>query len=139
MRGAHVDPLEGKRTLAVLLLAYAAASLVHFTHNAELIAEYPNLPAAWSRADVYLAWLAVSTVGAVGWLLLSRGYAAIGLVVLAGYAVLGLDSLGHYLLAPFSAHTFGMNATILLEVTAAALVLAEVSKRLVRRAAYRGR
>ena len=127
--------MERKSALAALLLAYAAASLVHFVHNAEFVADYPNFPAAWSRSDVYVAWLALSAVGAAGWLLLSRGHAVIGLLALAAYALLGLDSLGHYLLAPFSAHTFGMNATILLEVTAAALVLVEVSKRLARRMA----
>ena len=130
---------EGRRPLALLLLLYAAASLVHFVHNAEFIAGYPNLPAAWSRSDIYVAWLALSAIGAAGWLLLARGYRVIGLMALAGYAALGLDSLGHYLLAPLSAHTFGMNATILLEVTAAALVLVEVSRHLVRRAARRRR
>src|SRR5882762_4426909 len=105
-----------QRTLLVLLLIYGAASLMHFVHNAEFIAEYPNLPSSWSRADVYLAWITLTIVGIVGWLLVSRGYPTIGLVLLAAYAALGLDSLGHYALAPLSAHSFAMNATILLEV-----------------------
>jgi hypothetical protein len=122
-----------RRALLVLLLIYGVASLVHFSHNAEFIAEYPNLPASWSRADVYFAWLTVTAVGIAGWLLASRGFVVAGLVVLAAYAGFGLDSLGHYLLAPASAHTFAMNSTILMEVTAAGLVLVEVLRQLVRR------
>ena len=118
------------RTLLVLLLAYGAASLVHFTHNAEFVRDYPGLPQTWTRAGVYLAWLGLTAVGLTGWVLLARRFSITGLGVLAAYALLGLDSLGHYVLAPMSAHTAGMNSTILLEVTAAALVLAEVTRQL---------
>ncbi len=111
------------RLLPGLLLAYGAASLVHFTHNAEFLADYPGLPLSWTRGDVYLAWLAMTAVGLLGWWLLRRGHAIAGPLVLAAYAVLGLDSLGHYFLAPFAAHSVAMNATILTEVAAAALVL----------------
>ena len=118
------------RTLAVLLLVYGAASLVHFAHNAEFISDYPNLPAAWSRADVYVVWLTTTSLGIAGWVLMSHGYRFTGLLLLAVYAALGLDSLGHYVLASFSAHTFAMNATILAEVTAAGLVLIEVVRQI---------
>jgi len=120
-----------KRTLAVLLLVYAAASFVHFIHNAEFLAYYPNLPASWTRSGVYIAWLGMTAIGITGWLLVSRGWHITGLLLLAGYALAGLDSLGHYVVAPFSAHTFAMNATILFEVAAAALVLAAVIRQLV--------
>ena len=115
------------------LLLFAAASLVHFTHNAEFLADYPNMPASLTRGNVYLAWLGMTAVGAAGWLCLRRGWRAAGLVLLAIYAGLGLYSLGHYVLAPMSSHSLGMNATILAEVSAAALVLLEVVKRMVRR------
>jgi hypothetical protein len=120
------------RPLLALLLVYAAASLIHFVHNAEFISDYPNLPASWARADVYLAWIVLTTTGLFGWLLLDRGHVRTGLAFLAAYAAGGLDSLGHYLLAPLSAHTVAMNSTILLEVTCAALVLVEVTRQLVR-------
>jgi hypothetical protein len=55
----------------------------------------------------------------------SRGYRLAGLFFVAVYAALGLDSLGHYALAPMSAHTVAMNLTILLEVTTAALLFIE--------------
>ena len=113
--------------LLALLLVYGAASLVHFIHNAEFIAEYPGLPATWTRAGVYGAWLAMTAVGILGWILVSRRFERAGLLLLAVYAILGLDSLGHYVLASLSAHSMAMNATILLEVTAAALVLAIVA------------
>jgi hypothetical protein len=122
-----------QRTLFALLLIYGAASLMHFVHNAEFIAEYPNLPSSWSRAHVYLAWITLTAVGIVGWLLVSRGYPRIGLALLATYAALGLDSLGHYVLAPLSHHTLAMNVTIFLEVTAAGLVLVEVVRQATRR------
>lgn len=120
-------------TLFALLLAYAAASLVHFVHNAELIADYPNLPASWTRTDIYLAWMAMTGVGLAGWFLVVRGYWRAGLLVLAAYALLGIDSLGHYVLAPLSHHSLAMNVTILLEVTAASLVLIEVLRQMAQR------
>jgi hypothetical protein len=118
------------RRLAILLLAYGAASLVHFIHNAEFVHDYPGLPQTWTRSGVYLAWLGMTAVGLAGWALLTRGLRLAGLGVLAVYATLGVDSLGHYVAAPLTAHTAAMNSTILLEVSAAALVLAEVSRQL---------
>jgi hypothetical protein len=123
------------RTLLVLLLVYAAASLVHFVHNAELIKDYPGLPPSWTRGGVYVAWFGLTAIAVCGWRLVSRGHEGVGLLLLAGYALLGLDSLGHYLAAPFSAHTATMNATILFEVVAAALVLVQVANLTVERMA----
>ena len=114
------------RLLAILLPIYGIASLTHFVHNAQFLASYPNMPAWWSREGVYLAWLGMTAVGVYGWICLARGFSGTGLLLLVLYAALGLDSLGHYVLAPISAHTAAMNATILLEVTAAAVLLAEV-------------
>jgi hypothetical protein len=115
-----------QRTLLTLLLIYGLASLIHFVHNAEFLADYPNLPASWTRAGVYSAWLAVTIVGISGWLLIVRGFTRVGLLLLAVYAIFGLDSLGHYVVAPMSKHTLAMNTTILSEVAAAALVLLAV-------------
>jgi hypothetical protein len=116
------------KILPVLLLAYGAASLAHFIHNAEFLPDYPGLPATWNRAGVYGAWLAMTAVGIAGWLLSGSRYRMAGLLSLAAYAMAGLDSLGHYVLAPFSAHSAAMNSTILAEIVAAALVLAEVAR-----------
>jgi hypothetical protein len=109
--------------LAVFMLVYAAASLVHFVHNAEFLAEYPNMPSWLSRMDVYVAWLALTGTGVLGYALVAFGYRLLGLLVVVAYAVLGLDSLGHYVVAPMSAHTMVMNLTIALEVTTAAALL----------------
>ena len=124
---------QEQRVLPVLLLGYALASLVHFVHNAEFLAEYPNLPVSWTRAGVYGAWVGLTALGAGGWLLFARGYRLAGLLLLAVYAGLGLDSLGHYVGASPSQHTPAMNVTILLEVGAAALVLVEVARQMARR------
>ena len=112
-----------RRSLLIVLLIFGAASLVHFIHNAESIRDYPGLPLSWTRSDVYLAWIGMTAVGVCGWQLLCYGRELAGLLVLEGYALLGLDSLGHYAVAPFSAHTTMMNVTILLEVATAAFVL----------------
>jgi hypothetical protein len=109
--------------LLVFLAVYCGASLIHFVHNAELISEYPNLPVWLTRAKVYLAWSAITSVGFAGLLLLRRGLRPLGLLLIAGYAALGFDGLGHYSRAPVSAHTFTMNATIWFEVVAAAALL----------------
>jgi hypothetical protein len=114
-------------TLLILLLVYGAASLLHYAHNAEFLADYPNMPGWLSRASVYLAWLGGTAVGLVGYLLLRRGYRLLGLCAIAVYAALGFDGLGHYGLAPFAEHTATMNLTIWLEVATAALLLATVA------------
>jgi hypothetical protein len=111
------------RGLSILLLAYAAASLLHHVHNAQFLAAYPSLPAWLTPAGVYAAWLAVTAMGLCGYLLLRGGYALAGPILLALYAALGLDGLGHYAVAPISAHSPAMNLSILLEVVTAAVLL----------------
>ena len=115
-----------------LLAFYAVASLVHFTHNAEYLAQYPNLPASWTRADVYLAWCGVTTVGLSGYLLYRVGYRLVGLTVLLIYSGLGFDGLLHYTRAPIGHHSPAMNFTIWAEVIAAALVLIDLTSLAIR-------
>jgi len=110
------------RALGALLFAYAAASLVHHVHNAEFLADYPNMPAWITRPAVYAAWLCETMLGVAGYLILRRGHLAVGLGLIAVYAALGFDAFAHYALAPAAAHTAAMNATIWLEAAAAALV-----------------
>ncbi len=112
-----------KRLIPFIVL-YATASLVHFIHNAEFLAQYPNLPSSWTRMKVYLAWLGITAIGALGLWLLQRGFTKLGLLTLAVYAL--FDSLGHYVVAAFSSHTAAMNFTILFEVGAATSLLVEV-------------
>jgi hypothetical protein len=119
-------------SLVVLLVIYLIASLVHFVHNAEFLRDYPNLPASWTRPEIYCAWVGMTIVGASGYMIIARGYPRLGLLFLVLYSGLGLDSLGHYAVAPMAAHTTAMNSTILLEVTAAAALLAAVLRLLLR-------
>ena len=121
-------PAVRPHVLLVFLIAYGAASLFHYSHNAEFLDEYPNLPAWLSRVQIYGAWLGITAVGLAGYFLLRWRYQLAGLVVLAVYGVLGLDGLGHYAVAPPSAHTMTMNLTISLEVLAAVLLLAAVAR-----------
>jgi hypothetical protein len=112
------------KALPVLMLVYGIASLIHFIHNAEFLRDYPGLPATWTRAGVYAVWLGMTGLGIAGWLLFRNRFPVLGLLLVCAYAVLGMDSLGHYVVASFSEHTVMMNLTILLEVTAAGVVLA---------------
>jgi hypothetical protein len=95
-------------------------------HNAEYLADYPNLPAWISRAAIYLVWCATFAIGLCGYLLFRRSQSLVGLILLAIYTSSGLDGLLHYGRAPISAHTLGMNLTIWTEVVTAALALGAV-------------
>lgn len=110
------------QTLIALVLMHTAASLLHFVHNAAFLGDYPNMPASISPAGIYGAWLAEAAIGALGVLLCLRGRSA-GLVLIAVYALLGFGGLDHYMLAPVSAHTLAMNATIWLETGTAVVLL----------------
>ena len=117
---------SGLAWMGGLLLLYLAASLLHFTHNAEYLADYPNLPAWLNRSDVYLVWLGQAAVGMGGYMLYRAGWRLAGLSLIGVYAVLGFDGLLHYTRAPLAAHTAAMNFTIWFEVAAAALLLISV-------------
>lgn len=119
-------PRSVPRTLLISLLAYLAASLFHFAHNAEFLGNYPHMPPWISRADVYAAWIAITAVGVVGYVLFSCEYRKVGLLALAVYAAFGFDGLAHYSLAPMSGHTVTMNLTIWLETATAGLFLITV-------------
>jgi hypothetical protein len=108
-----------QQRLNLLMLAFAAASLIHFIHNAEFISDYPSLPKSWTTNGVYGAWLIMTLFGFIAWWLTQTKLKTLGLVLVMLYALCGLDSLGHYWVAPFSAHHAMMNLTILFEVLCA--------------------
>jgi hypothetical protein len=109
--------------LLLVAATYCIASFVHFFHNAEYLAEYPNMPAWLLRWQVYATWIGITAIGTGGLLLARRRYPAIGFALVAVYAAFGFDGLEHYTLAPMSAHTLAMNLTIWSEVVAAAVLL----------------
>ena len=108
------------------LLVYCATSLLHFAHNAEYLADYPNLPAWITRGSVYVSWCGIFMLGLCGYLLYRRSHEVAGLSLLTIYTALGLDGLLHYGRAPLSSHSIGMNVTILAEAVAAGFALALV-------------
>ena len=112
--------------LLVVVLAYGAASLSHHVHNAEFLDDYPNMPAWLSRAWVYAAWCSVTAVGITGVALVRRQRRIAGLCMLGIYGACGLDGLGHYAVAPVSAHTATANVTIWLEGATGLLLLVAV-------------
>lgn len=97
----------------VVLAVYCGASLIHFTHDATFIADYPNLP----------AWIAITLIGVLGLIIFFGGFQKTGVLILAIYAAIGFDGLEHYTRAPIAAHTLAMNATIGFEVPAATVLL----------------
>ena len=119
--------LHGARqTLPWILILYAAATLLHFAHNAEYLPQYPNLPASWSRVDVYAAWFCLTSLGVAGYVLYLRDQRGAGLTTLAVYAGLGFAGLLHYTRASMAHHAAIMNVTIWAEAAAAALLLVNV-------------
>jgi hypothetical protein len=123
MSSIDMVPRTTPASLLAALLVYCAASLVHFVHNAEFLHDYPNMPESLTRSGVYLAWLVVTLVGVVGYLVYRFRAPRVGLALLAVYAALGYAGLDHYVLAPVSAHSIAMNATILFEVVTASILL----------------
>lgn len=121
--------------LPILMVVYGLASLAHFVHNATYIRDYPNLPPWITPAGVYVAWCGIAAVGVAGYWVYRRGARGVGLALIAVYALSGFDGLDHYMLAPVGAHTFAMNASILTEVVAAAVLLVYVGRAAV---LYRG-
>ncbi len=121
------QPMIRRNALAVLGLLYAAASLIHFAHNAEYLNAYPNLPAWLTQYEVYGAWLCITAIGVLGYTLHHRGRTMPGLLLIGVYAAIGLDGLLHYGRAPFADHTAAMNATIQFEVALAACLLLTVA------------
>ena len=91
---------------------------MHFSHNAEYIALYPNMPAWITRENVYVAWLGVSAVGLGGGVMWIVGWHVAASFGIALYGLLGLDGLAHYTLALCTEHTLAMNLTIWLEASA---------------------
>ena len=96
----------------LLAALYFAASLAHFSHNAEYIAFYPNMPKSLTRETVYLAWMAITGVGLAGFAMLRFGWVIAAAVFLFAYGALGLDGLAHYTLALCSEHSLAANVTI---------------------------
>ena len=113
-------------SLPWLFALYAAATLLHFAHNAEYLAQYPNLPASWSRGDVYAAWYGVTALGLGGYGLYVLGYRRLGRTILGLYAALGFGGLLHYTRASMTHHSAMMNLTIWVEAAAGTLLLADV-------------
>jgi len=109
--------------LLTLILVYGAASLAHFAHNAVYLNLYPNMPTWLTPFGVLTAWLGVAAIGAIGYYLFRKGLTVTGLAVIALYAALGFAGLDHYAIAPISAHSLMMNATIAAEVVAASVLL----------------
>ena len=110
----------------MFMLAYGVASLAHFVHNAVYIDAYPNLPMWITPLVGHASWLVVAGIGTLGYWLYRSASRAFGLMVIGVYALLGFGGLDHYAVAPVSAHSIAMNATILGEAITASVLLVVV-------------
>lgn len=118
--------MSRRQALPWVFVLYAAATLLHFAHNAQYLGQYPHLPPSWSRADVYGAWCGLMALGLLGYGLYRSGRPKSGLSVLGLYALSGFGGLLHYTRAPMAHHSAMMNVTIWAEAVAGALLLANV-------------
>ena len=123
--------------MPILVALYTLASLTHFSHNAEYIAFYPGLPVWMTRESVYLAWLAVASVGLLAFAASWRGWGRIAAVLLIVYGLLGTGGLLHYTLALCSEHTLATNLTIWAEVLLGILLACAAAVRFSRLAKHR--
>ncbi|MEO8752018.1 MAG: hypothetical protein ABI624_05000 [Casimicrobiaceae bacterium] len=76
------------------------------------------MPAWLTREKVYLAWLAITSVGIIGAMLVAAGWRATAVLFFAAYGSFGLDGLAHYTLALCSGHTLAANLSIWFEAVA---------------------
>jgi hypothetical protein len=113
--------------LLTFMLLYGAASLAHFLHNAVYLDVYPNLPPWLTPLGVLASWLVIAGIGAAGYWLFCKISPPVGLTIIALYAALGFAGLDHYTLAPASAHSWAMNATIAGEAIAASALLVVIA------------
>lgn len=118
-----IDSNTIPKPLWSLIAIYTFASLLHFVHNAEYIAFYPNMPAWITSATVYKAWLGIAAVGLVGVGFWCVGWPVLGAVLVAAYGALGIDGLAHYTLALCTEHSLAANATIWFEVLSGAALM----------------
>ena len=123
--------------MPILVVLYTLASLTHFSHNAEYIAFYPGLPLWMTKESVYLAWLAVASVGLLGVAANWRGWRRIAAVLLIIYGLLGTDGMLHYTLALCSEHTLATNLTIWAEVMLGVVLACAAAVRLCRLSKHR--
>ena len=121
--------------LLPLTAVYFAASLAHFSHNAQYIAFYPGMPAWLAPGTVWLAWFGVTGVGLSALMLARLGLRKFGLLALGVYGALGLDGLLHYTLGLCSQHTLLANLTIWAEATTGLTLLLTSAVLLARRGA----
>jgi hypothetical protein len=112
------------RRLGLAMIVYGVASLLHHAHNAVYLPAYPNMPTWLTPAGVWVSWLALTAIGLLGYGIYRLRSRLTGMLLIAVYALLGFAGLDHYTVAPVAAHSIVMNATIVLEVATAGMLLA---------------
>ena len=78
-----------ERSLWRMMIVYAAASWLHFAHNAIFVRDYPNLPRWITPLGIWLSWCAIAALGATGYWLYRQVSRRTGLLLIGLYALLG--------------------------------------------------
>ena len=113
-------------TVRSVVLGTIAVTLFHFTDNAVNIDTYPaaGWQPDWFEFVVAVGWVLFSAVGVAGLLLYEQGRTRAAHVCLVLYGYLVLTSLGHFLYGSPSELTARALVSVLLDVTAGAVVVA---------------
>jgi hypothetical protein len=107
--------LEIPKHVWALAALYGLCTFAHFTHHAEFLVYYPNLPEALTREVVYLLWMAVTVVGMAAVPFSMLGMGVVAALLLALYGLLGLSGLAHYSLGAWEEHSLVANLLIVFQ------------------------
>jgi hypothetical protein len=107
--------LEIPKHVWALAALYGLCTFAHFTHHAEFLVYYPNLPEGLTREVVYLLWMAVTVVGMAVVPFSMLGMGVVAGLLLALYGLLGLSGLAHYSLGAWEEHTLVANLLIVFQ------------------------
>lgn len=78
-----------------ILIASVVSTAIHYTDNYRFIEQYPQ-PDWITLPSIYITWLLLTAIGALGYWLYRNGKLWTAYLCLLIYALTGLSSLAHY-------------------------------------------
>lgn len=110
------------RPLLLLLTLSPVITSFHYTDNHRFFEQYPA-PDWITAPSVYIAWITLTAIGAVGCWLYSQERFWSAYLCLSVYSLTGLTSPGHYFYGPISAFSLKMHTLIGLDFAVGLLML----------------
>lgn len=111
------------RPLFVLLVVNVVMSIFHYVDNICNFSDYPE-PSWLDPCVVDMFWFLMTPFAVLGYWYHSQRWTTLATGSLVSYSLMSMLVLGHYLISPPWEVSFKINAFILLEATAAALLIA---------------